>query len=148
MVSRFQVRLTAAEERAAAAQSSEAKPKEALKKDKEWHSKELKQAHLVGRACRRMQVFEDEILPFLNGIPVTQGSGKRKNTTASIAPPPTEVSPERTSKVSGETSIGGGTIGAAGLFLLPDSWMTGIPSRSGGSSSSKTCILLRAGPTS
>ena len=101
----------------------------------------------MGRARRRMQVFEDEEPPLLDGIPVIQESGKRKSPAAPMAPPPTEVSPETLDVRSGETSVGGGAIEAVVLFLLPDPWVTGIPFRNGSISSSKTCILLQARPT-
>ena len=94
MVRRLQVKLVTAEARAAAAQSNEAAIIEALKQADERHSQELKEAHLVSRARRRMQAFENEELPILEEHPVARGSGKRKSPTAPVAPPPTEASRE------------------------------------------------------
>ncbi|CAN6363219.1 unnamed protein product [Urochloa humidicola] len=94
MVRRLQVKLAAAEARAAAAQSNEAVAIEALKEAEERHSKEIKDAHLVGRARRRMQTIEDGEALALDEIPIINGSGKRKSPDAPRAPPPTEVSRE------------------------------------------------------
>ena len=41
-----------------------------------------------------MQAFENVEPPILEGIPVAQGSGKRKSPTAPVAPPPSEASCE------------------------------------------------------
>jgi hypothetical protein len=90
MVRRLQVRLATAEARAVAAQSNEAAAIEDLKEAEERHSQELKDAHLVGPARRRMCAFEDEEPLILNGIPVIHGSSKRKCPDAPPAPPPTE----------------------------------------------------------
>ena len=105
MVRRLQVRLATAEARAATAQSSEAEAKEALKEAEDRHSKELKEAHLVGRAWRKMQVLEDEDAPLLDRIPIAQGSGKRKSPSALVAPPPTEVSPETSDPEAAEEPL-------------------------------------------
>ena len=48
----------------------------------------------MGHARRRMRFSKDEEPPLLDGIPVAQGSDKRKSPAAPIAPPLTEVSPE------------------------------------------------------
>ena len=105
MVRRLQVRLAAAEARTATAQSSEDEAKEALKEAEDQHSKELKEAHLVGRARRRMQVLVVEDPPLLDKIPVAQGSGKRKSPSALVAPPPTEVSPETSDPEAAEEPL-------------------------------------------
>jgi len=89
-VRRLQVRLATAEARAAAAQSNES---------------EAKEAHLVGRARRRMQVLEDEDPLVLDKIPVAQGSGKRKSPSALVAPPPTEVSPKTSDSEAAEDPL-------------------------------------------
>ena len=94
MVRRLQVKLVAAEARAAAAQSNEAAIIEALKEADERHSQELKEAHLVSRARRRMHAFEGEEPPTREEISVAQGSGKRKSPAAPVALPPTEASRE------------------------------------------------------
>ena len=99
------MRLAAAEARAATAQSSGAEAKEALKEAEEQHSKELKEAHLVGRAWRKMQVLEDEDVPLLDRIPIAQGSGKRKSPSALVAPPPTDVSPETSDPEAAEEPL-------------------------------------------
>ena len=62
---------------------------EALKEAEEWYSKETKDAHLVGLTRSRMQAFEREEFPILEGIPIARGSSKRKSLIASLASPPT-----------------------------------------------------------
>jgi hypothetical protein len=91
MVRRLQVRLLAAKARAAAAQSNEAVAIEDLKEAEEQHSQELKDAHLMGCARRRMCAFEGEEPLILDGIPVIHGSSKRKTLDAPPTPPPTEA---------------------------------------------------------
>ena len=60
---------------------------EALKEAEEWHSKETKDAHLVGLTRRRMQASEREEFPIVEGIPIARGSSKRKSLIASSASP-------------------------------------------------------------
>ena len=48
----------------------------------------------MGHARSRMRVSKNEEPPLLDGIPVAQGSDKRKSRATPIAPPLTEVSPE------------------------------------------------------
>lgn len=90
MVRRLQVRLAAAEARVAAAERSAAIATETLKEAKEQHAQALKEAHLMERARRRMQVIEDDDVPILDGIPVARGSSKRKSPDIPPAPPPTK----------------------------------------------------------
>ena len=47
----------------------------------------------MGHARSRMRVSKNEEPPLLDGIPVAQGSDKRKSPATPIAPPLTEVSP-------------------------------------------------------
>jgi hypothetical protein len=79
------MKLVVAEARAAGAESNEAAAIEDLKEAKEQHVQELRDAHLVGRARRRMRDFPDEEPPILDG------SSKRKSPEAPPAPPPTEA---------------------------------------------------------
>ena len=69
-VRRLQAKLAAVEARAAPAQVNEVAAIEALKEAEEWHSKETKDAHLVGLTRRRMQASEREEFPILEGIPI------------------------------------------------------------------------------
>jgi hypothetical protein len=85
------VKLAIAEACAAAAESNEATAIEDLKEDKEQHVQELRDAHLVGRARRRMRDFPDEEPLILDRIPLSQGANKRKNPKARLAPLPTEA---------------------------------------------------------
>jgi hypothetical protein len=91
MVRRLQVKLAVAEACVAAAKSNEAAAIEDLKEAKEQHVQELRDAHLVGRARRRMRDFPNEEPPILDGIPVIHGSSKRRSPEPLPAPPPTEA---------------------------------------------------------
>jgi hypothetical protein len=108
MVRRLQVKLAVAEACAAAAESNEAAAIEDLKEAKEQQVQELRDAHLVGRARRRMRDFPDEEPPILDGIPVIHGSSKRKSPEAPLAPPPTEApgeSPEVVEPSPGQSDM-------------------------------------------
>jgi hypothetical protein len=108
MVRRLQVKLVVAEARAAAAESNEAAAIEDLKEAKEQHVQELRDAHLVGRARRRMRDFPNDKPPILDGIPVIHGSSKRKSPEAPPAPPPTEApgeSPEVVEPSPGQSDM-------------------------------------------
>ena len=84
---RLQTKLVAVEARAAVAQVNEVATIEALKEAEERHSKGIKEAHLVGLTRRRVQASEREEFPILEGIPIAQGSDKRKSLIASSASP-------------------------------------------------------------
>jgi hypothetical protein len=91
MMRRLQVKLAVAEARVAAAESNEAAAIEDLKESKEQHVQELRDAHLVGRARRRMRDFPGEEPPILDGILVIHGNSKRKSPETPPAPPPPEA---------------------------------------------------------
>src|SRR5688572_837107 len=118
IVRRLQVKLAAAEARAAAAQSNEAIAVEALKEAEDRHSKELKDAHLTIRARRRMVAIEDDEAPILEGIPIAPGPSKRKSPDATPAPPPSERNSEVSDGVVPETPPTGGTLKDEVLALL------------------------------
>lgn len=91
-VRRLQVYLAEALAKVATAQSKEAAAMEALRQAQDRHAQELREAHLVGRARRRMLALVDGDTPILEGIPIDRWVSMRQNPDAPPAPPPSEAS--------------------------------------------------------
>jgi hypothetical protein len=70
LVRKLHVQLVEAQAQAAAAESRETAISEAMKEAEDCHAQELKDAHLITRAKRRMLALEDQGPIILEGIPI------------------------------------------------------------------------------